>query len=159
MELRAQSLLLAKVPPELRIIIWDYAFDVQTLHFECVDDRLQCAWCDDEHHLTKLGFRHSCWNARRFISREGRRPLPSRPSTEQGQSRASLLLVCKTMYVHVRLSCDFRNSDTILTRTAAILRHAICYMNAPRLPQEERSRSESCHACCHPVCIVCEHYS
>jgi hypothetical protein len=44
---QSQSLMLNKLPPELRVIIWDNALDAATLHFECVDSRFQCIWCDE----------------------------------------------------------------------------------------------------------------
>jgi hypothetical protein len=111
----SQSLLLTKLPPELRLIIWDYAFDAATLHFECVDSRMQCVWCDDTNDTTKLGFRHTCWNARRFISRAGilsksgsRSIAIDSPAAQgQGRGRLSLLLTCKTLYVQDKcLGCE-----------------------------------------------------
>lgn len=81
---QSQSSLLTKIPPELRVMIWDNALDTKTLHFECVDNRFQSVWCNDTKDSTKLGFRHACWNAHRFISRE-RRPMAKNSSTAQGQ--------------------------------------------------------------------------
>ena len=99
-ESQSQSLLLTKLPPELRLMIWDHALDACTLHFDCVDGRLQSVWCNDANDATKLGFRHACWNARRFISREGRRPIARKDSpTAQVRGRLSLLLTCKILYV------------------------------------------------------------
>jgi hypothetical protein len=99
---QSHSLLLTKIPPELRLIIWDHALDTKTLHFECVDSRLQCVLCDDSKDSTKLGFRHTCWNAHRFISRAGIRSIAtdSPPAAQgQGRGRLSLLLTCKILYV------------------------------------------------------------
>ena len=101
-ESQSQSLLLTKLPPELRLMIWDHALDACTLHFDCVDGRLQSVWCDDANDATKLGFRHACWNAHRFISREGRRPIARKDSpTAQVRGRLSLLLTCKILYVPI----------------------------------------------------------
>lgn len=36
---QSNSLLLTKLPPELRVIVWDNALDAKTLHFESVDSR------------------------------------------------------------------------------------------------------------------------
>jgi hypothetical protein len=98
---QSQSLLLTKVPPELRVMIWDYASDAATLHFECVDSRLECVWCGDTDDSTKLGFRHACWKAHRFISRAGSRSvaIDSPAAQGQGRGRLALLLACKTLYV------------------------------------------------------------
>jgi hypothetical protein len=100
---QSQSLMLNKLPPELRVIIWDNALDAATLHFECVDSRFQCIWCDDTKDATKLGFRHACWKAHGFISREGRHSIvrddKSPTAQERRRGRLSLLLTCKILYV------------------------------------------------------------
>jgi hypothetical protein len=98
---QSQPLLLTKLPPELRVMIWDHALDAATLHFESVDSRLQCVWCDDTDDATKLGFRHACWKAHRFISRAGSRSvaIDSPAAQGQGRGRLALLLACKTLYV------------------------------------------------------------
>ena len=88
-----QSLLLTKLPPELRAMIWDNALDTRTLHFECVDSCFQCVWCHDTKDPTKLGFRHACWNAHGFIPREERRPIARKSHTAQGQARGRLYLL------------------------------------------------------------------
>lgn len=103
---QSQSMLLTKLPPELRVMIWDNALDTKTLHFEWVDSRLQCVWCYETKAVAKLGFRHKCWNAHRFISREGRRPIIRESPTAQGQGRgrSCFLLTCKIMYVQNRIT-------------------------------------------------------
>ena len=55
-ESQSQSLLLTKLPPELRLMIWDHALDACTLHFDCVDGRLQSVWCNDANDATKFAF-------------------------------------------------------------------------------------------------------
>jgi hypothetical protein len=125
---QSQSLLLTKLPPELRLMIWDHALDACTLHFDCVDGHFQSVWCDDANDATKLGFRHACWNAHRFISREGRRPIAKTDCpTAQVRGRLSLLLTCKILYVQTdkQTGRDMRQTLTEAEQLSRSARHGI----------------------------------
>ena len=111
-----QSTLIAQLPTEIRILIWEHALgrenDKDVLHLELADGTLRhnrCYECDSELPV----FQHSCWTAAwRMSFRKGRARGRNEP---EGHHRAilPLLFTCKLMFV---LAHDFPYLKHALTK-------------------------------------------
>ena len=97
---QAHSLLLTRIPVELRLLIWEYtigsADSNDVLHLEPVDGTLRHCRCH-ESDFSKLGFRHVCWNS---VWRKADRDQSLYSVWEPRKTRKirSLILTCRSMY-------------------------------------------------------------
>lgn len=96
-----QSYLIARIPPEVRIIIWGYVVgrrnDRDVLHLDLGDGTVRYNRCWEQDHEDKLVFKHLCWTAPwlkedRDLGRRGRRE-----PFQHLRSIRPLLFTCKLM--------------------------------------------------------------
>ncbi|KXT10261.1 hypothetical protein AC579_6613 [Pseudocercospora musae] len=99
--LQHQSALIASIPVELRVVIWEYVLGPEdendVLHLDLAEGRLWHCRCFDQDRI-KLGFRHSCWSSTMWFPeyRAERDYLPGEPRA--GRRLLALLLSCKVIY-------------------------------------------------------------
>lgn len=102
-----QSSLIARLPAEVRVIIWEYVVgpedNSEVLHIECADGIVRHNRCYQAQ-SKKVGFQHDCWSAAwRKPARAGGALGRGEPEGHR-RTMLPLLITCKLMYVPPRLS-------------------------------------------------------
>ncbi|KXS99433.1 hypothetical protein AC578_8141 [Pseudocercospora eumusae] len=143
--LQDQSALIASIPVELRVVIWEYVLgpkdENDVLHLDLADGTLWHCRCFDQDRI-KLGFRHFCWSSTMWFPeyRAERDHLPGEPRA--GRRLLALLLSCKVIYaeaaeiLYLANTFDMRRAASLIRLPQVIVPYRLQQIRSIRFSTE-----------------------
>lgn len=148
-----QSSLIARLPAEIRTLIWEYALgpdsDQDVLHIELADGTLRHNRCY-ERDSEFFAFQHNCWSAawRMSFRKGGAKGRREPKGKERYRAMLPLLLTCKLMFVlahSILSSLDSDERQLHRNRRPSLLHQ---YLRLP--PNGQRDKTTRCNASSSP---------